>query len=217
MKRMGIVVLLILVAVAPLAFVPITRAASLGIQITVFRNGNLVGTAAGGVAGAAPTLTVTAAPGDTLRFQVALDQSATFNSYSTTIATDDPTEIDFVNGSGMDLSGKGFTGGGNPNTTLNDASPASGAASVPGSGGSVTTQDLYRLDYTVQPGVTNDASADIRINLVSIGSNTVNTAIREAALRVDAQAPEPASLLLLGIGLIPLMRTFQRNRGRGSR
>ena len=213
MKRMRIAAMLSLFAIAMAASPPIAGAARVGIQVTVFRNGSLVGTALGGVVGGLPTLIVTASPGDTLRFEVALSQTATFQSYATNIRTDDPTEINFVNGSAVELSGKGFTGGGNPNTNLNDGSPGVGAGNIPGSGGTVTSQVIYRLDAIVQPGVVTDLSSDFRVTLQNIGSNTVNTLAREAAVRVDAQNPEPPSLLLLGMGLIPLVGSFSNKRG----
>ena len=211
MKCRIIAGLLFLFTFALAAFATGAGAAIVGIQVTVFKNGILQGTALGGLAGGLPTLIVSASLGNTLRFEVALDQSATLNSYNTTIATDDPTEIDFV-GSAVEVSGKGFTGGGNPNTNLNDVTPSTGAGAIPGSGGSVTSQILYRLDYIVQAGVVTDLSADLRVNLTTIGGNTVNTLTREAAVRIDAQAPEPASRLLLGVGFIPLMRIFRKRR-----
>ena len=113
-----------------------------------------------------------------------------------------------MNGSGTDLSGKGFAAfAGGPNVSLNDGNPESGNANSAGSG-TVTTQDLYRVDYLVTGPIT-DALRDFTVNLTGVGTgNTVNTAAREASVRVNSGAvvvPEPATLLLLGSGLAGLL------------
>ena len=202
----SVLVLGLIVTAAP-AF-----AALLGIQITVQLNSgsgfSTIGTAVGSAASLSTPLDVTASAGNTLRFIVGYDQVATYNVYATTIAADDPTEIDFVNASGTDLSGKGFAGFvGGPNNSLNDATPESGNGNSAGSG-TVTTQDLYRVDYLVTGPIT-DALRDFTVNLTNVGAgNTINTAAREASVRVNSGAvvvPEPATLLLLGSGLAGLL------------
>jgi hypothetical protein len=192
-------------------------AALLSIQITVQLDSgagfSTVGTAGPGAAGSSTPLDVTASAGDTLRFIVQFTGTETYNTYGFTLGPagnpiDDPTEIDFVNGSATDLSGKGFAGlFGNPNNSLNDATPTTGLANSSGTA-TVVTQDLFRVDYLVTGPVT-DALRDFTVNVTTVGTgNTINTAGREASVRVNAGAvvvPEPATLLLLGSGLAGLV------------
>ena len=92
--------------------------------------------------------------------------------------------------------------------------PESGNGNSAGSG-TVTTQDLYRVDYLVTAPFT-DALRDFTVNLTAVGTgNTLNTAAREASVRVDAGAailPEPSTLLLLGSGLAALAGLVRRKR-----
>jgi len=213
-----LLVLLVAVAVGPWISTPPAQAASLGIQIVVELDtgGGFVsqGTAAGAGAGASIPLIVTASAGNTLRFTVRYDTAVvSYNAYGTTIVTDDPTEIDFKNGSATDLSGKGFaSGAGNPNFGLNDTAPAASGGNSAGSGTS-TVQDLYRVEFIVTGPVT-DALRDFTVNLTATGTgNTVNTAAREASVRVDeAIVPEPSTFLLLGSGLAALAGMTRRRR-----
>ena len=186
------------------------HAAFLGIQIVAQLNTGsgfvTQGTAFGAPAGGSTPLVVFTPPGDTLRFIVQYDQVATYTQYLTNVLTDDPSEIDYLLGSGVDLSGNGFGPLGAPDQQLNDASPHFGVISSRPTA-MVTGQALYRLEYIVQAGVNFDFLKDFTVTLNGAGSgNTINPAMNEASVVVSLQVPEPSALLLLAPGLALLAR-----------
>ena len=73
-----------------------------------------------------PVLIVSVAPGDTIRFLVSIvgtPDDPNLTSYDSTVTADDPTEIDYIVGSDVELSGLGFAF--SPNGSLNDVDPSS--------------------------------------------------------------------------------------------
>jgi len=97
--------------VASLLFAIPSAGSPLGIRVDVRRDSGagftLVGTAVGG----GTTLDAAADIGDVLRFVISLHgtpDGAALTFYDTDIATDDPAEIDYVVGAGLDLTGLGF-------------------------------------------------------------------------------------------------------------
>ena len=75
-------------------------------------------------------------PGDTLRFIVGIGSGLEENltSYATNVNADDPNEIDYITGSGVELSGINFAPLADPDYQLDDDTPELANNGIPGIG-----------------------------------------------------------------------------------
>lgn len=195
------------------------NAALLSMQIAVSANGVAQGSALGG----GPALIISVAAGDTLTFVVSIvgtPDDPFLTSYASTVTASDPARMGYIAGSGVDLSGLTFALFADPDFQLIDATPGTGT--INSDLGSVAygppTFALYELKYRVPPGVTSlgigslpDFVVTMNNSITSNGGSDSCCSQAEVNLNV---APEPGTVLLLGVGLAGLARFSRRRKQR---
>jgi hypothetical protein len=155
-------------------------------------------------------------PGDVLEIYLRIDVGLPMHLYNTTITATDPSQVDFVNGSAVDLTGLGFSLVADPNTTLTDGTPSTGSGGSNLGATALSSNTLYRLRYQVSPTFLADGTRDITLAIDSIVFGNLNDSLDPnldtASIRLQqaAAVPEPGSLALLGTGLAALARHARR-------
>jgi hypothetical protein len=192
------------------------QGADLGIEIDVEVDSGSgfvpIGTATGG----GSTLDVSVSPGDKVKFIMFLlgtPDDSVLQLYETNVTADDATEIDYIVGSGEELTGLGFHVTRNPDNQLTDGTPGFGFVdSAVGSVALSAGLSFYSLEYTVQSGVNSDALVDFSVKLENLASSPGNdTAARNgtetARVRLNRDPSSIPALSLNGLALFLILAT----------
>lgn len=197
----------------PLASAAIT----VGGEFIVSVNGGGAQSVLGGPDGASNTpLDLAVSEGDVVELLVLIGYGLEIRQYETTITTDDPLSLDYVDGSAVDISTLGFSALADPDATLQDGTPGDGPADSDlcpvGTCSAPSTNTLYRLSWEVQTGFPIDALRDITISIDSIffddGAHSLDPAADTMSIRL---IPEPGTAGLLIVGLVGLAARSRRS------
>lgn len=110
-------------------------------------------------------LDVFALPGDTVRFTVGLATAASgdIRTYTTNVTVDDPTEIDYIPLSGVELTGLNFAALQDPDTQFRDIDPETGLVASNFLSVEGANTPFYLVEYVVQAGINTDAGVDFAV------------------------------------------------------